>query len=70
MAKVKNFVYKKSTVTSMKVVGIYDAQALTVDVEEEGTKSLKTLLSEFEGANIELTVKIKDEADLDEPSEE
>lgn len=66
----KNFVYKKSTVTSMKVVGIYDAQALTVDVEEEGVKSLKTLLSEFEGANIELTVKIKDEADLDEPSEE
>lgn len=63
----KNFVYKKSTVTSMKVAGYYDAKRMTIDVDGEA-KSLKKLLSDFEGACIEISVKVKDKMELDEPT--
>lgn len=63
-----SFVYKKTVTTSMKVAGIIDTDDLTIDVDGE-TKELSTLLSDFNGAAIEINVKVKSEEDLSEPTE-
>lgn len=63
-----NFAYKKTVITAMKVVGILDSDNLTVDVGGE-EKKLSTLLSGFNGAPIEINIKVKDEEELDEPIE-
>lgn len=63
-----NFAYKKTVTTAMKVVGILDSDNLTVDVDGE-EKKLSTLLSGFNGAPIEINIKVKDEEELDEPME-
>jgi hypothetical protein len=62
-----NFVFKKTETTNMKIAGIIDTNNMTVDVD--GTeKSLSTLLSVFNGGNIEINVKIKSEEEFDEPT--
>lgn len=61
-----NFAYKKTVTTAMKVAGILDSDNLTVDVDGE-EKKLSTLLSGFNGAHIEINIKVKDEEELDEP---
>lgn len=63
-----NFTYKRTTTTSMKVAGIIDTDNMTVDVDGE-VKKLSTLLSDFNGAGIEINVKVKDEEEIDEPTE-
>ena len=63
-----NFAYKKTVTTAMKVAGILDSDKLTVDVDGE-EKKLSTLLSGFNGAPIEINIKVKDEEELDEPIE-
>nr|DAJ69655.1 MAG TPA: YonK protein [Caudoviricetes sp.] len=63
-----NFAYKKTVTTAMKVAGILDSDNLTVDVDGE-EKKLSTLLSGFNGAHIEINIKVKDEEELDEPIE-
>lgn len=63
-----NFAYKKITTTAMKVAGILDTDNMTVDVDGE-EKKLSTLLSDFNGSAIEINIKVKDEEDLDEPTE-
>ena len=63
-----NFAYKKTTTTAMKVAGILDTDNMTVDVDGE-EKKLSTLLSDFNGCAIEINIKVKDEEDLDEPTE-
>ena len=49
----KAFTYKKSTITSMSVKGIFDSDLMTIDVDGE-EKKLSTLLSEMDGAFIDL----------------
>lgn len=66
ITNMSNFVYKKTEITSMKVVGIIDTDMMTIDVDGE-EKSLATLLSDFNGGCIELNLKIKSEEELDEP---
>lgn len=63
-----NFAYKKTITTAMKVAGILDTDNMTIDVDGE-EKKLSTLLSDFNGRAIEINVKVKDEEDLDEPTE-
>lgn len=63
-----NFTYKRTITTSMKVAGIIDTDNMTVDVDGE-VKKLSTLLSDFNGAGIEINVKVKDEEEIDEPTE-
>ena len=63
-----NFTYKRTTTTSMKVAGIIDTDNMTVDIDGE-VKKLSTLLSDFNGAGIEKNVKVKDEEEIDEPTE-
>ena len=64
-----NFVFKKTETTNMKIAGIIDTDRMTVDVDGE-EKSLATLLSAFNGVDIELVAKVKAESELDEPTEE
>ena len=53
----------------MKIAGIIDTDTMTIDVDGE-EKKLSTLFSDFDGAAIEINVKVKDEEELDEPIEE
>lgn len=60
--------YKKATTTTLKVKGVIDVDRGVIDVEGTGEeKNIMTLLSDFDGAFIEITAKFKDEVDLDEP---
>lgn len=64
----KNLQYKKVTTTTLKVGGFLDTSRMIVDVDGV-EKDIKTLLSDFDGACIELSVKVKDEMELDEPTD-
>lgn len=64
-----NFVFKETKQTAMKIVGILNSNDLTINVDGE-EKKLSTLLSDFDGAAIEINVKVKDEEELDEPTED
>lgn len=66
----KNLQYKKVTTTTLKVGGFLDTSRMIVDVDGV-EKDIKTLLSDFDGACIELNVnvKVKDEMELDEPTD-
>lgn len=61
------FSFKEVTTKTMKIAGMLDTDRMTVDVDGEG-KSLATLLSVFNGVDIELVAKIKSESELDEPT--
>lgn len=63
------FSFKEVTTKTMKVVGILDSDKMVIDVDGE-EKNISTLLSAFEGNNIEMVVKVKAESDLDEPTED
>ena len=63
-----NFSYKKTITTAMKVAGIIDTDNMTIDIDGE-EKKLSTLLSDFNGTGIEINVKVKDEEEIDEPTE-
>lgn len=62
-----NFVFKEVKTTSMKAAGILDADNMIIEVDGE-PKDIKTLLSVFNGAPIELNVKVKEKSELDEPT--
>lgn len=62
-----NFTYKKTLTTQMKVVGTLDTDMMTIEVDGEN-KKISTLLSDFEGECIEITIKTKAEQELDEPT--
>lgn len=64
-----NFAHKRTVTETMKIAGIIDTDRMTVDVDGD-EKSLATLLSVFNGAGIEINVKVKDEEELPEPTDE
>ena len=43
-----------------------DADAMVIHTDD-GERSIKTLLSDFNGAEIDFSIKVKSERDLDEP---
>lgn len=65
-----NFVFKETETkqTSMKIAGIINTDNMTIDVDGE-EKKLATLLSVFNGGCVEINVKVKEENELDEPTE-
>lgn len=65
----KNFTYKRTETQNMKIVGVFDKETMTVDVDGD-EKSLSTLLSPFEGTCVEIKVVTKNEQELDEPTSE
>ena len=60
----KQIELKNISVENLKLV---DTDVMTVDVDGE-TKKLSTLLSVFNGCDVDIQVKIKSEEDLDEPT--
>lgn len=62
-----NFTYKRTMQTAMKISGIIDTDKMTVTVDGI-EKDISTLLSDFNGAEVEINIKTKDEEELDEPS--
>lgn len=63
-----NFVFKETKQASMKIAGIIDTDNMTINVDGED-KKLTTLLSVFNGGGVEINVKVKEENELDEPTE-
>lgn len=60
----KNYSYKESKIVSKKMVGTYNAE--TVDIEVNGEiKNIIDELKAFDGQYVEITVKVKEENDLD-----
>ena len=59
----KNYTYKESKVTTKKLVGMYDAEKHTIEVDGED-KDIIAELNDFEGSVVEVVVKVKEETDL------
>ena len=59
----QNYVYKESKVTTKKLVGMYDAEKHTIEVDGV-EKDIIAELKDFEGAAIEVVIKVKEETDL------
>lgn len=64
-----NFVFKETKQTAMKIVGILNSNDLTINVDGE-EKKLSTLLSVFNDSDVEINIKIKEENELVEPTED
>ena len=58
-----NLVYKQTTVTTKKLAGFYDSEAHTIEVDGVAMNVLEAL-EDFNGAILELVVKVKEETDL------
>ena len=63
-----NFSYKESKNTVLKAVGILDSENMVIDIDGS-SKKLSVLLQDFANKTIEINVKIKEENELDEPTE-
>lgn len=61
-----NFTYKKTETTAMKIAGFIDTDNMIIDIDGE-EKSIATLLSDFNGGEVEINIKVKAETELDEP---
>lgn len=59
----KNYSYKESKVTTKKLVDVYDVDTHTLEVDGEDKDILKEL-EDFNGAILEVTMKVKEETDL------
>ena len=59
----KNYTYKESKVTTKKLVGMYDAEKHTIEVDGED-KDIIAELKDFEGSVVEVVIKVKEETDL------
>lgn len=59
----QNYVFKESKVTTKKLVGLYDADKHTIDVDGVD-KDIIAELKDFDGAAIEIVIKEKSETDL------
>lgn len=63
-----NFSYKKTITTKMKVCGLLDVGKMTIDVDDE-ERSLAALIADFDGADVEIQIGVKDDIELDPPKE-
>ena len=61
----QNYVYKESKVTTKKLVGFYDAEKHTIEVDGVN-KDIIAELNDFEDSAIEIVIKVKEENDLTE----
>ena len=61
------FSFKEVTTKTMKITGMVDTDNMTIDVDGE-EKKLSTLLSVFNGVDVDIQVKLKSEEELDEPT--
>ena len=59
----KSYSYKENRTVTKKLVGMYDAEKHTIEVDGED-KDIIAELKDFEGAIIEVVIKEKSETDL------
>lgn len=59
----KNYIFKETKVTTKKLVGFYDSENHTIEVDGENKDVLQEL-EIFNGCPLELVLKIKEENDL------
>lgn len=59
----QNYIYKESKVITKKIAGFYDATRHIIDVDGVA-KDIVEELNDFEGAPIEIVIKLKEESDL------
>lgn len=64
-----SFKYKRTNSIDLKADGFIDTKNMTIEVDGE-LKNIATLLSDFDGSFVSLSVKSKDEVELDEPTED
>ena len=60
------FSYKRSTTTKLRAVGCIDLEHGSI-ITDDGERGILELLSDFNGATVDLSVTIKDETELDLP---
>lgn len=65
----KNLTYKRQQSLTLKVSGLVDADNMTIEVDDE-IKDIKTLIKDFNGVEATLTLQVKSDEELDEPTEE
>lgn len=70
--KSKSVVYRRASSVSLKTAGILNIEddGNIIIGTDDGDKKLSTLLSNFQGAAVELSVGFKDVEDLPDPTEE
>lgn len=61
--------YKKTESITLSVKGFIDKENMTIDIDGD-IKKLSTLLSDFDGSFVEVSVKSKNEMDLSEPTDD
>lgn len=59
----KSYQYKETKLTTKKLAGIYDAERGVINVDGEDLSVLEEL-KDFEGAPLEIVMKVKEETDL------
>ena len=64
-----NMNYKRRVATIMKLKGELDVSNMAIEIDEV-TKSLATLLQDFDGEFVELTVNMVEAEQLPEPTNE
>jgi len=64
------FKYVKNTNINMKVHGTYDSSLGAIVDEDDNTRKVLALLSEFDGKEIDLSVTNKDSEELEEPEDD
>ena len=70
--KSKSVSYRRTVTTALKVAGFLDIEddGIYLGTEDGDNKKLSVLLSDFQGAPVELSVTVKQVDDLPDPSEE
>lgn len=64
----KNFSYKKQQAVTLKASGLLNIDDFTIEIDGED-KDVKTLLRDFDGSEVILTVQTKVDEELEEPTE-
>ena len=64
----KSLSYKKQQSITLKVSGVYDADNMTITVDDE-EKDIKTLFKDFNALDVSLSIQVKQDEELDEPSD-
>ncbi len=64
-----SFKYNKTTTTTLKVGGILDTDRGIIDIDGD-ERNLFSLISDFNGADVEIVVKVKIDEELAAPNEE
>lgn len=65
-----SFSYKVQNTKTLKVKGDFNVDAMTVLLEDEGERTLKSLFADFDGEIVDISIKTSSNDELDIPVEE